>query len=78
MRSHRTAYTKKKGVGPCRPIYTNNKIISIMAQRQMQRLLALHNDRSLARHRVEGIAIGKQLGTGSYGSVEEVSLISTL
>ena len=43
-----------------------------MAQRQRQRLLALRNDPNLARFVVEGIATGKQLGTGSYGAVEEV------
>ena len=41
-----------------------------MAQRQ--RLRALRNDPNLARFVVEGIATGKQLGTGSYGAVEEV------
>ena len=46
-----------------------------MAQRQRQRILALRNDPNLARFRVEGTATGKQLGTGSYGSVEEVSYI---
>ena len=46
-----------------------------MAERQQrQRLRALRNDRDLARFVVEGRATGKQLGTGSYGSVEEVSL----
>ena len=44
-----------------------------MAQRQRQHILALRNDRNLTRFRVEGTATGKQLGTGSYGSVEEVS-----
>ena len=47
-----------------------------MAERQQrQRLRALRNDRNLARFVVEGRATGKQLGTGSYGSVEEVTLI---
>ena len=40
-----------------------------MAER---RLRALQNDRQLARFVLEGRATGKQLGTGSYGSVEEV------
>ena len=45
----------------------------MMAERQQrQRLRALRNDRNLARFVVEGRATGKQLGTGSYGSVEEV------
>ena len=44
-----------------------------MAERQ--RLRALRNDRNLARFVVEGRATGKQLGTGSYGSVEEVCKI---
>ena len=42
-----------------------------MAQRQRQ-FRAIRNDRNLARFVVEGRATGKQLGTGSYGSVEEV------
>jgi hypothetical protein len=37
-----------------------------------QRFRALRNDRQLARFVLEGRATGKQLGTGSYGSVEEV------
>ena len=36
-----------------------------------QKLQELHN---LARFVVEGRATGKQLGTGSYGSVEEVKI----
>ena len=43
-----------------------------MALRQRQ-LRAIRNDRNLARFVVEGTATGKQLGTGSYGSVEEVN-----
>ena len=39
---------------------------------QQRRLLALRDDRQLARFVIEGRATGKQLGTGSYGSVEEV------
>ena len=46
-----------------------------MAQRQRQRLRSLRNDPNLARFVVEGIATGKQLGTGSYGAVEEVRII---
>ena len=46
-----------------------------MAERQQrQRLHALRNDRNLARFVIEGRATGKQLGTGSYGSVEEVCM----
>ena len=45
-------------------------------RRQRQRLRALRNDRNLARFVVEGRANGIQLGTGSYGSVEEVYMIS--
>ena len=45
-----------------------------MAERQQrQRLRALQNNRQLARFIVQGRATGKQLGTGSYGSVEEVA-----
>ena len=48
-------------------------VLPTMAERQQrQRLRALRNDRNLARFVVEGRATGKQLGTGSYGSVEEV------
>ena len=48
--------------------------VPTMAERQQrQRLRALRNDRNLARFVVEGRATGKQLGTGSYGSVEEVN-----
>ena len=43
-------------------------------QRQRQRLSALRDDPNLARFVLERTATGKQLGTGSYGSVEEVSL----
>ena len=44
-------------------------------QRYERQLQALRNDRELARFVVEGRAAGKQLGTGSYGSVEEVKKI---
>ena len=48
-------------------------LLPTMAERQQrQRLRVLRNDRNLARFVVEGRATGKQLGTGSYGSVEEV------
>ena len=35
-------------------------------------LHALRNDQDLARYVIEGTPTGRQLGTGSYGSVEEV------
>ena len=45
----------------------------MMAERQQrQRLRALRNNCDIARFTVQGRATGKQLGTGSYGSVEEV------
>ena len=44
-------------------------VYGTMAER---RLRALRNNRQLARYVLEGRATGKQLGTGSYGSVEEV------
>ena len=48
-----------------------------MAERQQrQRLRTLRNNRQLARFVVEGRATGKQLGTGSYGSVEEVGIMN--
>ena len=34
--------------------------------------LGLRNDQKLARYVIEGRSTGKQLGTGSYGSVQEV------
>ena len=46
--------------------------ISMAERQQRQRLRALQNNRQLARFVQEGRATGKQLGTGSYGSVEEV------
>ena len=50
---------------------------STMAERQQrQRLRALRDNRQLARFIVEGRATGKQLGTGSYGSVEEVGVLN--
>ena len=53
--------------------YTHSTLYFEMAERQQrQRLRALRNDRNLARFTVQGRATGKQLGTGSYGSVEEV------
>ena len=42
--------------------------------RQSQGLHALRNNPDIARFVIEGEANGRQLGTGSYGSVEEVSL----
>ena len=44
-------------------------VYGTMAER---RLRALRNNRQLARYVLEGRVTGKQLGTGSYGSVEEV------
>ena len=47
--------------------------VLVMAQsRQWQHLRDLSSDPNIARFVVEGIATGKQLGTGSYGAVEEV------
>ena len=43
-------------------------------QQQRQSLRALRDNHQLARFIVEGRATGKQLGTGSYGSVEEVAM----
>ena len=37
-----------------------------------QRLRALRNNPNVAHFVVEGVTTGKQLGTGSYGAVEEV------
>ena len=54
-------------------VFTNETMM--MAERQQrQRLRTLRNDPNLARFAIEGRATGKTLGTGSYGSVEEVSL----
>jgi hypothetical protein len=46
--------------------------LSMAERQQRQRLRALQNNHQLARFTVQGSATGKQLGTGSYGSVEEV------
>ena len=46
--------------------------VNMAGRQQRQRLRALQNNRQLARFTVQGRATGKQLGTGSYGSVEEV------
>ena len=43
---------------------------------QREQLRSLRNDPGLARFVVEGRATGKQLGSGSYGSVEEVTIDS--
>ena len=51
---------------------------SMMAARQPQGLHALRNSPDIARFVIEGEANGRQLGTGSYGSVEEVSLVKVL
>ena len=48
-----------------------------MAERR-QRPRTLRHNRDLARFIVRGRATGKQLGTGSYGSVEEVDLCKIL
>ena len=37
--------------------------------------LALRDNRHLARFIIEGVPTGRQLGTGSYGSVEEVHIM---
>jgi hypothetical protein len=47
-------------------------------RQQRERLRALRNNHDLARFTVAGRAIGKQLGTGSYGSVEEVYLANNI
>ena len=55
----------------------STRLISSMAHRERQRLpclRAVHDDPNLAYFVVEGRATGKALGTGSYGSVEEVRL----
>ena len=41
---------------------------------RQQGLHALRNNQDLARFVIEGESNGRQLGTGSYGSVEEVSI----
>ena len=45
-----------------------------MAQRRFQ-ALQFQNDPNIARFVVEGITTGRQLGIGSYGSVEEVAML---
>ena len=43
-----------------------------LAMARQAGLHALRNDQDLARYVIEGTPTGRQLGTGSYGSVEEV------
>ena len=43
--------------------------VTAMEQRRFQ---GIQNDPNIARFVVEGTTTGRQLGTGSYGSVEEV------
>ena len=57
------------------PVATVVTAVSKMAQRQRQRLHALRNDPTLAHFVVEGVTTGRQLGTGCYGTVEEVRLL---
>ena len=47
---------------------------------ELRRFQVLQNDPNIARFVLEGTAIGRQLGIGSYGSVEEVAtmLMSTI
>ena len=51
-------------------VFTNNFMMA--KQQQRQGLRALRDNRDIAKFTVQGRATGKQLGTGSYGSVEEV------
>ena len=44
----------------------------MVERQQRNRLRALREDRHLARFVIAGRTTGKQLGAGSYGSVEEV------
>ena len=57
----------KKGVWLVRLV-----VVGVTRTAMARRLLVLRDDRQLARFVIEGRATGKQLGTGSYGSVEEV------
>ena len=49
-----------------------------MAERSQHRVRSLRNDQNLSRFVVEGRSTGRQLGTGSYGTVEEVCFNSWL
>ena len=53
-------------------VFENDSTLTMAGRQQRQRLRTLRDNRQLARFIVEGRATGKQLGTGSYGSVEEV------
>ena len=48
------------------------KFIKLAMAGQFVHELGLRNDQNLARYVIEGRSTGKQLGTGSYGSVQEV------
>ena len=57
---------------PCPACHTRYPIESLIRDFGMAR--QLRNNQDLARFVIQGEANGRQLGTGSYGSVEEVSL----
>ena len=44
----------------------------MLAMAVQRRFSALQNDANIAQYLVEGHFVGRELGTGSYGSVEEV------
>ena len=44
----------------------------MLAMAVQRRFSALQNDANIAQFLVEGHFVGRELGTGSYGSVEEV------
>ena len=72
------ANTFRRNKSAVTPVATVATAVSKMAERQRQRLRALRNDPTLVRFVVEGVTTGKQLGTGSYGTVEEVRLLRKL
>ena len=45
-----------------------------MAERTQQIVRALRNNQILSRFVLEGRSSGRQLGTGSYGTVEEIRI----
>ena len=56
---------------PC----TNSDLMTPYQSLPMMMARQLRNNQDLARFVIEGEGNGRQLGTGSYGSVEEVSIL---
>ena len=71
--------TGRGGMSLCHAPARNTRCIQILStmarQQRHQGLHSLRSNPDIARFVTEGEANGRQLGTGSYGSVEEVGLV---